>query len=484
MNLRGKMSEFLILQFPALIVLIPIIFAVTILVASNRNFANIGFVLSNIICFILICYFSLNYQNESIYSFGNWQESVAINFKTDAISLYILSLIYFVMFIYSIFLSGCFKDNCENLISNSKKHLPYVLMLFVLGGYGGLVLTNDIFNLYVFLEISSLASYPLFAISKDRNAYVSAFEYLIIGTIGATLILVAIGIILATYGTLNLDVVKMNFMNVNSNIAEIIFIVGVLIKLGVFPMHIWKTKSYTDSSSLISCFFISISSLVFIAIIYKFRFFLLNLNYNQEIILRIIAYLTLVFGGYFAIITTNYREIILFSLVSSVGYYILLLPFEHKYQVDLLVQFLFIESLIKLGLMMVPVLVSKDNLSIRDLINISKKNKYIAFILMVLLFNLASLPPSILFFNKLYFIKEAMRDNYTDIIPILISSVMGIIYSLRIARQMVKTSELEYPIKVRIAPLFGLLIIDIILIFALALTPYFLSLSSIIINGV
>lgn len=477
------MINFIISQFPALIVILPIISSGIILIFSKKIKSNLVFLISNIISFLLVLVVYSSANGELKYSFGNWNEEIAINFKLDLFSIYILFLFYFILLLFSVFMYSCFRNSIENLLLEARSYLPYMLMLFIVASYVGLVLTNDIFNLYVFLEIASLASYPLFAISPNKNSYKYAFEYLIIGTIGATIILIAVGLILATKGTLNLELVKNGFSETSSAPA-ILFLVGVLIKLGVFPMHLWKTKSYTYSSNIISCFFISISSLVFVAILYKFRFISMNIEANQYIMLKFLAYLTLISGAFLALISSNYRELILFSSVSSVGYYILLWPFETKESIDILLQFLFAESLIKLGLMFVPNLVGKEDLSIRDLINLAQKNRYVGIMLLILLFNLASLPPSLLFFNKIYFISQSLKnDQILDVIAIIMSSAIGILYSFRIARQIYKNSEFEYNIRIKNNLVYGVLVINTMLILSIFFNSYFSNLSLRIFSG-
>ena len=112
------------------------------------------------------------------------------------------------------------------------------------------VQTGDVFNLFVFLEISSLSSYALISMGQRRRALTAAYQYLIMGTIGATFLLIGIGLIYAETGTLNmLDLQprladrRFEHRTVHTGFAFIV--VGIALKLALFPLHLWLPNAYT-----------------------------------------------------------------------------------------------------------------------------------------------------------------------------------------------------------------------------------------------
>ncbi len=127
-----------------------------------------------------------------------------------------------------------------------------------LAGLVGIAITGDAFNLFVFLEISSLASYVLIALGRDRRALVAAYQYLIIGTIGATFIAVGIGLLYLNTGTLNLADMGMRLQQMSSHrpvLAALAFLtVGISLKLALFPLHQWLPNAYAFAPSAVSAF--------------------------------------------------------------------------------------------------------------------------------------------------------------------------------------------------------------------------------------
>ena len=115
-------------------------------------------------------------------------------------------------------------------------------------GLLGITITGDAFNLFVFLEISSLSSYVLISFGKDNRALTASFQYLIMGTIGATMLLIGIGFLYMMTGTLNMDDLAARLpevMDTNTVRAAFAFIVvGLSIKLALFPLHIWLPNAY------------------------------------------------------------------------------------------------------------------------------------------------------------------------------------------------------------------------------------------------
>ncbi len=115
--------------------------------------------------------------------------------------------------------------------------------LLHLTGLCGVIITGDAFNIFVFVEIASLSSYAMISASRDRRALLAAFRYLILGTVGATFILIGIGLLYAMTGTLNIADMAERIKDVQDTrtivSAFAFFTVGVCIKFGLFPLHYW-----------------------------------------------------------------------------------------------------------------------------------------------------------------------------------------------------------------------------------------------------
>src|SRR5690606_9479908 len=135
------------------------------------------------------------------------------------------------------------RRSVEQEVDGYRQTWFYALYLLCVSGLLGIVATGDAFNVFVFLEISSLSSYALIALGRDRRALWAAYQYLIMGTIGATFILIGIGFLYIMTGTLNMRDLAARIPEVQGTttvIAAFAFlVVGAGLKLALFPLHLW-----------------------------------------------------------------------------------------------------------------------------------------------------------------------------------------------------------------------------------------------------
>ena len=134
----------------------------------------------------------------------------------------------------------------------------YAVWLLTIASLFGLSMTGDAFNLFVFLEISALSSITLIALGagQDRRALLAAYNYLIIGAIGATFYVIGVGYLYAATGTLNLLDIIQRLNETGTNQAAVtglaFMLAGIMVKAGVFPVHIWLPAAYSFAPSAVS----------------------------------------------------------------------------------------------------------------------------------------------------------------------------------------------------------------------------------------
>ena len=131
----------------------------------------------------------------------------------------------------------------------------YCMYLLCLTGLLGITVTGDAFNIFVFLEISSLSTYVLIALGSDRRALLAAYQYLIMGTIGATFYVIGVGLLYLVTGSLNMvDIAARLGRRLAENrrpvLAALAFLtVGICLKLALFPLHVWLPNAYAYAPS-------------------------------------------------------------------------------------------------------------------------------------------------------------------------------------------------------------------------------------------
>jgi multicomponent Na+:H+ antiporter subunit D len=238
-------------QLPALIALAFVLFAVLIPVIGlfNRKMSQPLAVAGSGLAATLSLFGFINYLNNGTirYFFGGWEPPIGIEFVYDGLSSFVVLAINTVALLVLIHSKHISKREYPG------KEMPYfTLAMLMMLGFNGMVLTGDLFNFYVFLEISSLASYALISIG-EKQAPFSAFKYLIIGTTGGALYLLGVGFLYTVTGTLNLIDMSAMLPMVAENTAVvaalILMIVGIGVKAALFPMHGWLPDAYTYASS-------------------------------------------------------------------------------------------------------------------------------------------------------------------------------------------------------------------------------------------
>ncbi|WP_375359306.1 proton-conducting transporter membrane subunit [Candidatus Tisiphia endosymbiont of Neophilaenus lineatus] len=424
----------LIKHFPALQVLLPFFGALFSILTfryrlATRIIAVISIALS---LFLSICGLSAINKGAVSYDFGDWHGPIGIEYKLDYLNQPIIIYINCVLLFFLIFCNKLLTTTVLKFIDNKRQSLFYAVLLFAHSGYLGILSTNDLFNLYVFIEISSLSTYALMAQGNNPKAVIGAFDYLMLGTVGATLILIGIGFLLSSIGSLNmLDVSMLLKTHYDSKIVMLgisFFLIGSILKTAFFPMHFWMIRAYSSAAPVILTYLASISSIIGIYIILRFIHFTIDYNVIIKYLsnfISLIALITTTLCTYFAYRSQKVRNIVIYSSAVQIGYMFLLLVIPRGE--SLLFPFLFADSINKIALFLI--------IAYSD---ISKPLNMLWRVLVVLsLICSCGLPISSMFFIKLsIFELLVVEDMWLEFVIIVISSAMSLLYHYKIAKKL------------------------------------------------
>jgi multicomponent Na+:H+ antiporter subunit D len=183
------------------------------------------------------------------YAMGNWLPPIGIEFVLDPLAAYMTGIITFVGVLALVYAPLSLERETPG-----KEAFAYPAMALLLMGLTGMSLTGDIFNLYVFLEVASIAAYALLAIG-DRGAPVAAFRYLLVGSLGGGFYLLGLAFLYFSVGTLNMADLQARLPELLENRAvvsgAVFMIVGLGVKMALFPMHFWLPDAYTNAPSAV-----------------------------------------------------------------------------------------------------------------------------------------------------------------------------------------------------------------------------------------
>lgn len=364
------------------------------------------------------------------YHLGGWMPPVGIEFVLDPLSAFISIIIsgsVLLVMIYS-------HRNVPQELPNSSVGFYSLSMLFM-GGLAGMAITGDFFNLFVFLEIAALAGYGLLAIGTRRGP-VSAFRYLVLGTAGAIFYLMGVGFILIATGTLNMVDVANILPHVEYQrpviVGLVLILLGIIIKMGVFPLHHWLPDAYTDASStatiLIAPIGTKVAAYVLIRVLTVYDFPpLLD-------ILSWIAVLSIIAGSIMAIAQNNIKRMLAYSSVANIGYITLGITLANPLAFIGALLHILNHAMMKALLFMTAggMLNNMRTLNIKRLrgFPLVMPLTTAAFIIGVL--SMVGIPPTGGFFSKLYLILGAIEEGaWIFVAAILFSTLLALVYLFR-----------------------------------------------------
>lgn len=262
------------------------------------------------------------------YAVGGWSAPWGIEMRIDVASAIVLCAVSGISSLVLIYA----KDSIAHEIAAEQRSLFYTAHLLCLTGLSGILITGDAFNLFVFLEISSLATYTLVSLGRDRRCLTAAFRYLIMGTIGATFILIGVGMLYMKTGTLNMMDLsqRLSFLDGNRtlNTGLAFILIGVSIKLALFPLHMWLPPAYTHAPSVVSAFLASTATKVAVYVMIRFTFTIFGASYvfeemSMSLILLVLAIVAIFKCSFMATVQSNVKTVLAYSSVAQIGYMIL-----------------------------------------------------------------------------------------------------------------------------------------------------------------
>ncbi|HWJ72078.1 MAG TPA: monovalent cation/H+ antiporter subunit D family protein [Kaistia sp.] len=259
------------------------------------------------------------------YRLGGFAPELGIEYRVDAVNVLVLLLVTGVSLVTLLYARQSVADE----IDGGRVPWFYAMMLVAMSGLLGMAITGDAFNAFVFLEISSLSTYTLIALGRDRRALVAAYQYLIVGTIGATFYVIGVGLLYLSTGTLNLALIIERLPDVTSPraliAAEAFILVGIALKLALFPLHAWLPNAYGYAPSAATVLIASTATKVAVYLMARFLFGVFGIHVELGPISVTGVLIVLSLGAMFvasaaAVFQRDVKRLLAFSSVAQIGY--------------------------------------------------------------------------------------------------------------------------------------------------------------------
>ncbi len=373
------------------------------------------------------------------YHLGGWVPPWGIAYRVDLLNGLVLVVVSSVAFV-NLFATHktVQKDFPE------KMGIFYTLYVLFATGLMGITVTGDVFNLYVLLEIASLTAYALIALGKPDRAPLASLNYVFIGTIGACFYLLGIGYLYIMTGSLNMaDIASLLPPIYHSKAVLVAFIfcmVGVLIKMGFFPLHVWLPNAYScapePSSSLIAPLMTKVMVYVMIRLIFSvflpdFSFHVLHIDHA----LVWLACLAIIMGSLLALAQKNIKRTLTYIIVSEIGYMVGGVWLGNRLGMSGAILHILNDAIMTLCLFLAVgnIAYRLKGLELQDLKGLFRKMPVTMAGFVAGGLSVIGIPPTCGFFSKWYLISGAIQaGQYGFMAALLFSSLVNVVLFFRI----------------------------------------------------
>lgn len=324
----------------------------------------------------------------------------------------------------------------------------YVLGLFSTLGMMVLVSAHSLLTIYLGLELLSLPLYALTAMRRtDSDASEAAMKYFVMGAIASGMLLYGISLLYGATGKLDLfDIANAIAADWHKeslllSFALVFIVAGVGFKLAVMPFHMWAPDVYQGAPTAVTLFISTAPKIAAVGM--AFRFFtlgLVDIAVQWQQLILIMSLLSTGLGNLLAIVQTNIKRLLAYSAISHLGYTLfgVLAATPSGYAAAL--YYVLLYSIMSVGAFGLIILLSRSGVEIdkiEDLKGLNQRNPWLAFLMMIIMFSMAGVPPTVGFFTKFLVLKALVDVQMTWVAILgLIFAVIGAYYYIVIVKMM------------------------------------------------
>jgi multicomponent Na+:H+ antiporter subunit D len=429
-------------QLPAIVFLLPLVTAICTPIVSLKNgrlyrpmaLAAVG----AMAVAAVVNLFSVFRYGEIRYAFGGWAPPIGIEWVADelaAVMAAALSVVGLICLIYS----------GQMTPPELEKQGPaiYTLILLLLAGLTGIVFAGDLFNIFVFLEVAALAGYALVGVAGGK-ALVSAFRYLILGALGASLYLLGVGYFYAVTGTLNMADLAQRVPEMMTSKAVIVglsfMFIGLGIKMALMPLHGWLPDAYTLAPSAVSPILASLLTKVSLLAWIRIVFWVVGGSSDIGALhildlLWILGALASLAGAFLALTQQNLKRMFAYGGVSHIG--VILIGIGQGSQTGLVggLFYLINDAVMQATLFAIAGVAiyqyGVENLD--DAAVLRRGAPWMLAWLIISAMSMIGLPPTGGFFAKWYIVLSAIESgNFAAVVAIAGSTLLTMAYFMRL----------------------------------------------------
>ncbi len=371
------------------------------------------------------------------YTLGGWSPFLGISLRMDALSFLVAVIAVLVSFLGMIY-SFSYMEHIRGM---GKYDAFYFLMIT---GMLGVLLTRDIFNMYVFFEVLSISVYILIVTGEKKQNYKASLKYLILGSLSSALFLLAVGIVYRATGSLNMDYAKggiLEMVQENPSLACIVFsliVVSLGVKAGIVPLHFWLPDAHSMAPSPVSALLSGVVLKISIyAMVRLFSLFGQPFYTQVSPVLAYTGVITVVVGTLLALVQKDIKRMLAYSSICQIGIILTGIGIGTDLALKGALFHVVNHALMKSGLFLCAGVMIHQSGS-RKISELNLGTPGIAGAFTVFALGIVGIPPLNGFVSKVYILYGAVQAEYSVLaFAILAASVVSCGYYFRIIQTFV-----------------------------------------------
>lgn len=431
-------------HLPALLVVLPLITAPLIVLVRRQRFAWLSTTVVSYVCLVIaVQLFTRIAADGSVsYALGSWPPPWGIEYRVDALSGFVLVAVSLT----ASFVAPYAERSIAAELAPDRRYLMYAMYCLCLAGLLGITITGDAFNLFVFLEIASLATYVLVALGPRRAALIAAYQYMLMGTVGATFYVIGVALLYLMTGTLNLvDLAERlrSVEDVRPVLAALAFItVGIGLKLALFPLHQWLPNAYAYAPSMAAAFLAATATKVSVYVLLRFYFSVFDpaplferLPTREVLIALSVA--AMVTASLVAVFERDAKRLFAYSSVAQIGYITLGIGIDNQASLTGSIVHLLNHGVTKGAIFLllggVALRSGGASVSVASLAGLARRMPLTAFGLVIAGLSLIGIPGTAGFVSKWYLIVGAIDNGQWWLVAVIVAaSLVAVLYVWRV----------------------------------------------------